>query len=129
MDKEYNLRDTRGYNNLSYGAYVSTQKKVQISIVGCREDGEHEYCKLNFEEAVPRMKLYESSLLTLMEPMKLYISVDTDKEMNIQMTTDTISTGTGKAIVAYTFAVWENDKSVAGTDFIFNLTAWKKEAN
>ena len=127
MDREYNLRDTRGYNSISYGAYVSTQKKIQIRIIGCRDDGEHEYITLNFAESSSKMKMYESSLLTLMEPMKLYISVDTDKVMNFQMTTDTISTRKGKAIVAYTIAVWEDDKSVNGTDIVFNLTAWKKE--
>lgn len=127
MERELDLRDTRGYNCVSYGAYVTTQKKIQVKIVGCREDGEHEYCSMKLQEAESELKMYESSFLTMQERLKLYLSIESDNKINFQLTTDTISTVKGKAIVAYTIAIWEDGTRQKGTDMIFNVTAWRKE--
>lgn len=125
MEKELNLRDTREYNCLSYGAYVASTEKISVRIVGCREEGEFEYCRVDLHESSSLMKLYERSILTLMEPLKLYFEIETEREPEFQLTTDTISTGKGKAVVAYTIAVW--DEKETGVKLFFNLTAWKKE--
>lgn len=123
MQKEFILRDLRGFCCLSYFLSVSTTNEISVAITGNRETEDKQYCKLEYKNNDNTVQLHENSLLTLSEPITICFEYPDNSICQIQMNTDTIMSPQGKALINYSFTLdFENE---AATALIFDLTGWK----
>lgn len=123
MQKEFILRDLRGFSCLSYFLSVSTTKEISIKIIGNREIGDKTYCSLNYKYDSDSVKLHQNSLLSLSEPITVQFEYPDNLNCQIQLNTDSVMSAQGKILMSYSFTMdFEGDTITA---VLFDLTGWK----
>lgn len=99
MQKDFILRDLKGFSCLSYFLSVSTTKGVSVLITGNRENEDKLYCELDYENKDNSIRLHESSLLTFSEPVTISFKYPDNLKCQIQVNTDAIMSSQGKSLI------------------------------